>query len=186
MIRRFAAAAVFAPMLVFSAMAQTAEQKPAEAPVSSQPRTTTASYGDWLLRCQRVGETEKAVHICEVVLTIQNAQAQQAPIAELAFGRLSKTDPYRITAHLPTNIALPSVVKFSLGAKDPHTEELAWRSCAPVGCFADAQLSEAQWKALHGQIEPGSLEFTDSAGRPVKLPVSFRGLAQAMDALGKD
>jgi len=185
MIRRFVAAALFAPILAFPILALAAEQKPPEEPVSSEPRATTASYGDWTLRCQRVGETEKAVRICELVLTIQAGQ-QQSPIAELAMGRLSKADPYRVTAHLPTNIKLPGVVKFSLGEKDPRTQELAWRSCAPVGCFADAQLSEAQWKSLHAQAEPGSLEYTDAAGRPVKLPVSFRGLPQAIDALAKE
>ncbi len=185
MIRRFTAAALFAAFLVLPTMASAAEQKLAEPPVSAEPRTTTASYGDWTLRCQRVGETEKAVRICELVLTIQAGQ-QQSPIAELAMGRMSKADPYRVTAHLPTNIKLPSVVKFSLGEKDPRTQELAWRSCAPVGCFADAQLSEAQWLNLHGQAEPGSLEYADSVGRPVKLPVSFRGLPQAMDALAKE
>ncbi len=184
MIRRFAAA-LFAPILLFPTLAPAAEQKEAEPPVSSEPRTTTASYGDWILRCQRVGETEKAVRICELVLTIQAGQ-QPSPIAELAMGRLSKADPYRVTAHLPTNIKLPSMVKFSLGEKDPRPQELAWRSCAPVGCFADAQFSEAQWNSLHGLTEPGALEYTDAVGRPVKLPVSFRGLAQAMDALARE
>ena len=183
---RLTAAALFAALL-FPVVASAVEQKPAEPPVSSQPRVTTASYGDWLLRCQRVGETEKAVRICEVVLTIQaGAQQQQAPVAELAFGRLSKADPYRVTAHLPTNIALPSVVKFAFGDKDPREQDLAWRSCAPVGCFADGAFSDLQWRTLHGLTEPGSLEFTDAVGRPVKLPVSFRGLAQAMDALAKE
>ncbi|MGO9390027.1 invasion associated locus B family protein [Rhodoblastus sp.] len=185
MTRRFTAAALFAAIVVFPTLAPAAELKAVEPPVSAEPRTTTASYGDWILRCQRVGETEKAVRICELVLTIQ-AGPQPSPIAELAMGRLSKSDPYRVTAHLPTNIALPSTVKFSLGAKDPRTQELAWRSCAPVGCFADAQLSEAQWKSLYAQAEPGSLEYVDSVGRPVKLPVSFRGLPQAMDALAKE
>jgi invasion protein IalB len=182
---RRTAPALFAALL-FPAFALAAEQKPAEPPVSSEPRVTTASYGDWLLRCQRVGETEKAVRICEVVLTIQSGVPQQAPVAELAFGRLSKTDPYRITAHLPTNIALPSSVKFSFGDKDPRQQELAWRSCAPVGCFADGAIGETQWRTLHGLTDPGALEFTDAVGRPVKLPVSFRGLAQAMDALAKE
>jgi invasion protein IalB len=179
-------AAVLFAAILFPVVASAAEQKPTEPPISSEPRVTTASYGDWLLRCQRVGETEKAVRICEVVLTIQGGAQQQAPIAELAFGRLSKADPYRITAHLPTNIALPSVVKFSFGEKDPRQQDLVWRSCAPVGCFADGALSEMQWRALHGLTEPGSLEFTDSVGRSVKLPVSFRGLPQAMDALAKE
>jgi invasion protein IalB len=185
MIGRRVAVALLAQILSLPALAQPTEQKPAPAPVSAEPQTTTASFGDWTLRCQRVGEPEKAVKLCEIVLTIQGGQQQQA-IAEVAMGRVSKTEPVHLTAHLPINISLPSTVKFSLGEKDAHPQELNWRRCAPVGCFADAALTEAQWKALRGQSDPGSIEFTDSVGRPVKLPVSSRGLPQAIDALAKE
>jgi invasion protein IalB len=92
----------------------------------------------------------------------------------------------RVTAHLPINILLPSVVKFASGEKDARPSELPWRRCIPTGCFADAPLSDTQWKALRGQTENGSLEFIDSINRPVKLPISFRGFVQAADALAKE
>jgi invasion protein IalB len=136
------------------------------------------------LRCQRLADPAATNKLCEISLTIQAGQ-QPAPIAQIAMGRLAKTDPYHLTAHVPTNISLPSVVNFSTGDKDTHRQELAWRRCAPAGCFADSTLTDAQWMGLRGQTDMGSLEFIDAVGRPVKLPVSFRGLAQAMDALVK-
>jgi invasion protein IalB len=185
MFRRLSIALAMSSVALAPAFAQ--EQKPAPAPVSSDPTTTTAAFADWTLRCQRLGEGDKATKICEVVQTTQSGQGQQQqPIAQLAFGRISKTDPWRATAHLPNNISLPSSVKLSLSDKDPKPSELTWRRCAPIGCFADAALSEAQWKALRAQTENGSMEFVDSVGRPVKLPVSFRGFAQASDALAKE
>jgi invasion protein IalB len=157
------------------------------APVGADPVTTTASYGDWVLRCQRIGEADKAQKVCEIVQTVQaGQQGQQQPVAQLAFGRVNKTDPWRMTAHLPTNILLPSVAKLTTGEKDAKPLELPWRRCVPVGCFADASLSDAQWKALRGETENAVLDFTDSASRAVKLPISFRGFAQAVDALAKE
>ena len=178
------AAVLFASLLASPALAE--DPKPAAAPpVGAEPQTTTASYGDWTLRCQRLADPAAPSKLCEISMTIQAGQ-QPAPIAQIAMGRLAKTDPYHLTAHVPTNISLPSVVKFSTGDKDAHSQELAWRRCAPAGCFANSTLTDVQWKGLHGQTDAGSLEFIDAVGRPVKLPVSFRGLAQAMDALIKE
>ncbi|MCW2283145.1 invasion protein IalB [Rhodoblastus acidophilus] len=155
-------------------------------PVGTEPVTTTASYGDWLLRCQRIGEPARKV--CEIVQTVQaSRQGQpQQPVAQLAFGRLKASEPIRLTAHLPVNILLPSVAKFATGEKDARPVELPWRRCVQSGCFADAALTEAQWSGLHGQSENGSVEFTDAGARPVKFPISFRGFAQAADALAKE
>lgn len=86
----------------------------------------------------------------------------------------------------PSNISLPSVVKFSTGDKDAHGQKLAWRRCAPPRLLRRFDLTDAQWKGLRGQTDVGSLEFIAAVGRPVKLPISFRGLAQTMDALVKE
>ena len=125
--------------------------------VSPEPGENTATYGDWILRCERIGEAGKAVKICEIVLTVQGGQeGHRQPVAQLAFGRLKVDDPWRVTAHLPSNILLPGMVKFALGDNDPKPMELPWRRCIPQGCFADAALGDAQWKALLARGENGS------------------------------
>jgi len=58
--------------LTLPALAQTPTAKPAATPASppppvpSEPGVTTASYGDWMLRCQRLGPPEKPTRLCEV------------------------------------------------------------------------------------------------------------------------
>ncbi len=174
--RRFAAA-LFALFLASPAAAQP------PAPVPAEPQATSATFGDWTLRCQRAGEGAAAQKLCEIAETIQDAQKRQ-PIAEIAMSRLNKADPIRVTVHVASNISLPSIVKLSY--REAHGVELAWRRCAPVGCFADAALTDAQANIFHIQDEPGAIEFFDAAGRPQKLPMSFRGLGQAMDAMAKE
>ncbi|MBB4199612.1 hypothetical protein CCR94_14935 [Rhodoblastus sphagnicola] len=175
-------------LLVISLAVPALAEDAKPAPVSPDPATTTATFGDWLMRCQRLGEADKAQKVCEIVQTIQAGPQgqQQQPIAQLAFGRVKSSDPWRITAHLPNNILLPSVVRFTTGEKDAKPTELSWRRCVPVGCFADASATDAQWKYYRAQTENGALDFTDGVGRPVKLPISFRGFAQAADALAKE
>jgi invasion protein IalB len=97
---RLPLALILCALALAPAVAQ--ENKPAPAPVGAEPATTTATYGDWVLRCQRIGEPGKELKVCEIVQTVQSAQqGQQRPVAQLAFGRLHNTDPWRVTAHLP-------------------------------------------------------------------------------------
>ena len=188
MIGRRAAVALFAQILVVPAMAQPADQKPASppaaaAPAATEPQTTTATYGDWVLRCVHTGDSASTTKICEVAETIRGGQ-NQAPMAEIALGRFNKVDPLRITAHLPSNISLPSVVKISY--REAHGVELNWRRCAPVGCFADAALTDAETNIFQIQTEPGAIEFYNADGHSIRLPMSFKGLGQALDALMKE
>lgn len=162
---------------------QTPPAKPA--PVGADPASTSATYGDWVLRCQRVGEGDKTQRLCEVVQSIQ-VQGQQQPIAQIALGRVAASDPLKITVALPNNISLPGSVTMGMGEKDAAPTPLAWRRCLPGACIADAVPSGDVLKAYRAATEPGRLAFKDAAARDVALPFSFRGLAQALDALAKE
>ena len=180
-------AALAAPFSVPAAHAQTAGKAPPTpkpAPVSEDPELTTASYGDWVVRCQRVGEGEKAVKTCEAAQTIQ-PQGQTAPMAEYALARGAPSDPLRLTVILPPNIALPSNVRLVADDKDDAGVDLEWRRCIPGGCVADLAPDAdtlKHWRALTGS---GKLSFKNAGARLVTVPFSFRGLAQALDSLAK-
>lgn len=151
--------------------------------VSSDPAATTAAYGDWVLRCERTSEKSR---LCEVAQTIQiKDQDKTLPIAQVAFGRLKAGEPLRVTVALPSNISLPSSAALALNDKDPHPVDLPWRRCLPGNCIADAQPTVDALKGILSASEPARLSFTDAAGRVVALPLSLRGLQQALDALNK-
>ena len=61
-------------------------------PGEAEPSSTSASYGDWIMRCQRLGDGADAERVCEAAQLI-HAQDQQNPVAEVAIGRLKKNGP---------------------------------------------------------------------------------------------
>jgi invasion protein IalB len=173
-----------------SALAQSSGAKtpgaPADSPVPSEPGVTTASYGDWVLRCQRLGTAEKPARLCEVSQAMQ-VQGQAAPIAQVAVGRLPGEADLRVTALLPVAVSFPSTVRigFEKDAKAPVLD-LAWRRCLPGGCLADGPVKEEGLKPWREAEAPGRLLFRDANGQEVAIPLSSRGLAPALDALGKE
>jgi invasion protein IalB len=138
-----------------------------------------------VLRCQRLGDGSETLHVCEVAQQI-HAQDQQNPLAELAIGRLKKSDPLVLTVVLPVNVTFSNPPSFLLDGKDSETLDLGWRKCLPGGCFADAPLKDdvlQRWKALSSN---GRLAWKDAAGRNFTIGVSPNGLAQALDAFSKE
>ncbi|WP_243214898.1 MULTISPECIES: invasion associated locus B family protein [Methylobacterium] len=148
---------------------------------------TTASYGDWVLRCQRVDTAEKSQRLCEVSQGVQ-VQGQAAPIAQVAIGRVPGEATLRVTALLPVAVSFPSTVWIGLDDKEAQAGALdaAWRRCQPGGCLADGPIKDAVLKRWRTAETPGRLLFTEAGGREVTIPLSFRGLGPALDALGKE
>ncbi len=165
--------------------ATAAPAAPASQPVPTEPSVTTASFGDWTLRCQRVGENGKASRICEVAQSMQ-AQGQQTPIAQVALGRLTAGEPLRVTAVMPVSVSFPSSVQIIMADKDAKPVELGWRRCIPAGCFADAAVGDEVLRQWRRASEAGRIVFKDAAGRDVALPLSPRGLDPALEALAKE
>ncbi|WP_375456605.1 invasion associated locus B family protein [uncultured Methylobacterium sp.] len=153
-------------------------------PVPVEPGTTTASFGDWVLRCQRLGEADKG-RLCEVTQAMQ-VQGQAAPIAQVAIGRLAAGEPLRVIAVLPAAVSFPSSVQILAGDDDGQPLDLPWRRCLPSGCFADAPTPDDVLKRWRNAREPGRITSKDATGREISLPLSLRGLGPALDALARE
>ena len=148
---------------------------PAMAQPASQPETTTATYQDWVVRCTT---TPEKVRACEIV---QNLQVEgQGVVASIALGKADAKAPLRLVVQLPAGVWLPTSVAFSVSEKAKPLQ-LEYKRCLQA-CFADIELDAAAVQALRTATEPGSFSFDDGARRPVKLPVSFKGFAPALDA----
>ncbi len=169
------------------AAAQTAKPNagPQPAPVSSDPDAQTSNYGDWTLRCQRTSDASGARRVCEIAQNV-TVKGQSAPIAQIAFGKVASSDPLQMTVVAPHDISFPSVVRVAVDEKDMQPAELTWTRCLPAGCFAagvPAPDTLKRWRAGAGS---GRIVVKSGSGQDVVIPLSFRGLAQAIDALAKE
>jgi invasion protein IalB len=168
-----------------SATPASAAKSESAPPVDAEPNSTSASFGDWALRCQRLGNAAEAPRVCEVTQQV-HAQDQQNPVAELAIGRLKKADPLRLTIVLPVNVTISNPPSFSTDSKVPELLDLAWRKCLPGGCIADALLKDDVLRRWKTQTSAEHITWTDASGRDLAIGLSFRGLTQALDALSRE
>ncbi|RCW20640.1 invasion protein IalB [Ciceribacter lividus] len=168
-----------------------ADSKPAAVP--AEPAVTTASYGNWVLRCVNLpaGKDGQAAAIpvtsCEVSETVQ-VQGQAQPVAQIALGRIPGDKTLILTAVLPSNIAIPGMVHISgngkTGADEEGAIDMSWNRCAGGACFATAKPDASAIKTLRSGKD-GHIRLTDASGRVISIPLSWNGLDQALTALDK-
>jgi invasion protein IalB len=148
----------------------------------SQPDNTTATYGDWVLRCQQgVGTTR----VCEIVQTVEQ-QGQRGPVALVAVGRPVKGEPYKLVVQVPPNLTLGNNAGVRVSGGEKEDVLALFQRCTPAGCFGEANLSDEAFKRWRGLSEAGQLRYQDAAKREVTLPISFRGFTAATDALVRE
>ncbi|MCP4564011.1 MAG: hypothetical protein GY873_30380 [Bosea sp.] len=193
MLRRLTALAITTTLLAGSAFAQAPAQRPAQqrpgqaaqatpAPGAvSQPDNTTASYGDWVLRCQQ----SVAARVCEVVQTLEQ-QGQRGPIALVAIGRPVKEEPIKLVIQVPPNLSLGDKAAIRVTIADKDEAVAVFQRCLPGGCFAEASLSDDVFKRWRGFSEAGQMRYLDAGKREVALPLSFRGFPAAAEALQRE
>ena len=144
------------------------------------PQRTTASYDDWTVRCETQGNP--AQKSCEIV---QLVQLQGQLLSQIAIGRPSKNEPLKIVFQVPLNVWLPEGVRLVYDPKEPPLAGI-YKRCVTTSCFSDFDLKDDVLKKLRARTEQGRLEFKDSTQKDVAIPVSFKGFAQAFDAMAKE
>ena len=169
-----------------AAAAAQSDKKPAEKSVSNEPsaQTSSATFGDWTLRCQTAAAPQ-ARRSCEVIQNVM-IQNQSAPFALVAFGKPTPEEGLHVTVVVPVNVTFPSAVRVATDEKDPQPAELGWTRCLPAGCFATAVPKEEALKKWRAASGPARVTFKSASGQDVAMQISFRGLAQALDALAKE
>lgn len=158
---------------------------PAALPSDPVPDQTTASYGDWTLRCNRRIDLTPPRRFCEMALIVQKSGEANAQ-GQVTVGRVARNEPLKVTAVLPPNVAFKTGPKLVVDGKDALTIELAWTRCTSGACFSDASLSDEAIGKLRSRTEAGRIDYRDGTDREASLPVSFRGFSQALDALARE
>lgn len=152
------------------------------APAPAAPQQTTATYEDWIVRCEtRPGPPPQK--FCEMV---QFTQAQSGGvISQIAIGRPAKGQPVKLVIQLPIGVWLPTGIKLTTGAKDAGLLT-TFKRCLPAACFTDAEINADTIKKFRTATDAGQILFKDGNQKDASLPVSFKGFATAFDALQKE
>jgi invasion protein IalB len=185
---RLAIAIFFLIVQLSGAAAQTSEKNankpapPAKNAVVDQ-NAKTPTYGDWQIHCSTPTQP-KAQRSCEAVQQVF-AKNQAQPFAQIAFGKPASNEPLLVTVVLPVNVVFSNNVKIFNAENDAHPADLSWRRCVPVGCFANFALNEETLKRWKASDTSGKITFKNAAGQEIAIPISFKGLGQALDAMAK-
>ncbi len=147
------------------------------------PQRTTASYGDWTVRCETTAGPP-AQKNCEMDQLAQ-VQGQANPISRVLIPLMPKGEPPKLFVQVPINVSFTAPLKMTADAKDAGIST-PFRRCVPAGCFAEIELKDdLQKKFRAASAEPGKILYKNAADQDVAIPVSFKGFAQAYEALLK-
>ncbi len=161
------------------APAPAAAPAPQPAPPATTPDRTTATFGDWVLRCEPRAEAPPTRQ-CELNQTLQDQRGQM--LAQFAIGRAQPGAVLRFIALLPVNVTAGAPFRLLPQEGQPGID-VTLRACTQRGCMADAELDQAALARLRDREGPARLEIRDATGQVAGFPVSLRGLPAALGAL---
>jgi len=164
-----------------------APQHSAQAPATSaaaaqEPQHTTATYGDWVVRCDVLPGPPLQKN-CDMEQLAQ-MQGQPNPISRVAIPLPPKGETPKLFVQLPVNASFAAPIKILVDGKDSGVTT-PFRRCVPAGCFGELELKEDLQKKIRASTEPGKVVFNDAGDHEVAIPLSFKGFAQAYEALLK-
>ncbi len=136
--------------LPFAAQAQ---QPPARPPTATPattatpdaPDRTTASFGDWNLRCETLRpQGQPATRVCEIQQALQDQRGQ--PILQVVLGRPARGEPLRLIVQVPLEVRVDAPLRLIHDPAAPAAEALSptYRMCSAQrgGCFAELDLRD--------------------------------------------
>jgi invasion protein IalB len=169
-------------MLALAMLAGEIAPAPAQ-PAAPTPQQTTATYEDWVVRCEtRSGPPPQKT--CEMVQFTQ-VQGQAGVLTSIAIGRPVKGQPLKVVVQVPIGVWLPAGVQLTAGGKDAGLPA-TFKRCVPASCFADTEIKDEIIRKFRSATDSGKLQFKDANQKDVTLPVSFKGFGAAFDALAKE
>lgn len=147
---------------------------------TASPQQTTATFGNWTLRCVR---PTGAAKLCEVM---QLVQQDGKAVAQIAVGSVAKGQPMRLTMLVPPSVTLGTAPQLMAAGGAGAGVGMTWRRCLPGGCIADGEVGAEALLRIQAWTQPGRIVFADGADRPVVMPFAPQGLVQALEALAAE
>ena len=151
---------------------------PALLAAETQPSQTTATFGNWTVRCQPVSGT--GTKACEMLQAISTTSGT---IANLAIGRLPGNQDLRLVVQLPIGVSLSETVDIEVPGAD--VTRATFEACFPNLCVAQATLSDDALEAFKAS-DALTIAFKDRTKKNVALKASLNGFSAAYGSMQGD
>jgi invasion protein IalB len=142
--------------------------------VRAQPSFTTATYGAWIVRCQR---QKDGGAICEMVQTLTSDKDHTAVVAQVAIGQLPNTKTLRAVLQVPLGVDLTKAPSLTIGEKAQYSGR--YMACDERFCRAEIDLPTNVAEEM-GKAKKASLNFT-LKGKNFVVTMTTDGMAVAFD-----
>jgi invasion protein IalB len=164
---------LWAPLLA------TALVMPMAGKAAAQERTT-ATYDAWVVQCQ-IAPGPPPQKTCEMAQTTQ-VQGRNILFSRVAIEHPIRGKPLKLLVQVPVDVSLLASVSIRTSASDPGLIA-PFDRCVPAGCFAEFEITDDALRKFRTAAETGKVTFKAANGRDIAIPLSFKGFAQAFDAL---
>jgi invasion protein IalB len=130
-------------------------------------------YSDWRVACPPAAAKDQN---CQMIEEVLDTRTQQ-PVVRIAIG--AEKGKQEMIFTVPLGLALQPGMGLILGSDPVRT--FPYRTCNSVGCIAVYPLDD---KALAGlnTDKDGKVLFAGLDGKPIAVPLSLKGYAQASHA----
>ena len=140
--------------------------------------TKSIEVGDWTTQCNGSGKAQ----ICDAVQVMIDPTTKVERV-RVGFARQKTSGLYGVQARTPLGFRLDTgaMLRFN-GIANSGISGIVFNRCITEGCFAEKPLT-AQEVASLGAAKQIDLIFLDLAGKPVTVPLSVKGLQEALRKL---
>jgi len=134
---------------------------------------TITTFQDWRTACPAASAKDAS---CEIVQDILDGKTRNE-VARIAYVRDKGKPALGIT--LPLGVLLEPGMGISFGTEAPKTTP--YRTCTAAGCVAEFMIDDKLQASLDAGKE-GKLVFAGPDGKPLGIPLSLKGFADAQRA----
>lgn len=143
---------------------------------AATPDWTTESYGDWSVRCA----TREGVPPCDIV-QVATDNKTGAQVMRLSIAHAGDRERYGVQVIVPLGVLISGGVLVRID--DAHDiKDLKFTRCDAGGGYIEALL-DAQMLPPFRRGNKGVLAIIDGNGKPLVVPLSFKGFTAASDVM---
>ena len=148
-----------------------------EAARSAEPEQTTATYGEWTVRCVAREELPP----CDM-LQVAVEQASGRTVLRLSLAHLGEGGRIGVQAWVPLGVWVSAGVQIQADGQEVELAEFDFTRCEGSGCFIEGVVEESSLAPFKRGKE-GGLVVLDSTGAPRGVRLVFTGFTAALEAM---